>query len=55
MTATQVRANCAITLAWLGFGGMTLYQGRRHAHCSVLCYALEEKDCNMLDNPTEMA
>lgn len=28
MTASQGRANCAISLAWLAFGGMTLYQGR---------------------------
>lgn len=48
MTASQVRANCAITLAWLGCGGMTLYQGRRHAHHFVPCFVLEEKDCNML-------
>lgn len=51
MTASQVRDNCAITLTWLGCGGMTLYQGRRHAHCFLPCSALEEKDWNMLDIP----
>lgn len=32
-TARPGRANCAISLAWLGFGGITLFKGRETTTC----------------------
>lgn len=48
-TGSQGRANCAISLALLAFGGMTLYQGTE-TMTSVLhqSYLKEERLCDML-------